>query len=571
MLADELIRCGMREAVLAPGSRSAPLAMALWARRDALRLHVRVDERTAAFLALGLAKAGGRPVAVLCTSGTAAASFHPAVVEADESGVPLLVLTADRPPELRGTGASQAIDQLRLYGTAVRWFCEAGVPEDRPGMNAYWRSLACRAWITASGTAGGLPGPVHLNLPLRDPLVPGLPDAGGPWGEPLDGPPRRGAVDPAARGHRARGQAGAGAAAAGGAGALALPWAERGVIVAGDGTADPDAVLRLARQAGWPVLAEPSSGARRGGQALAAYEYLLEQPAFSAAHRPDVVVCTGRPGLTRGQLGFLRQAAAAGARQVMLASGPGRWADPARTATDLAAAVRLDGGPPGPGPSPWLRSWQRADAAARGALDRVLDGDGGLTEPRLARDLAAALPDGGLLWAASSLPIRDLDRHMAPRDGLRVLASRGASGIDGLVSSAVGAALAHQAAGGGPAAALLGDLALLHDAPGLFLGPAEARPDLTIVVVNNDGGGIFSTLEPADFPASFERLFGTPQGARIDALAAAAGLEFRRLDRAAELPGALHGKGLQVIEVRTDRAAGARLRRQLAAACAPAG
>ena len=160
---------------------------------------------------------------------------------------------------------------------------------------------------------------------------------------------------------------------------------------------------------------------------------------------------------------------------------------------------------------------------------------------------------------------------MAPRDGLRVLASRGGSGIDGLVSSALGAALAHQAAGGGPAAALLGDLALLHDAPGLFLGPAEARPDLAIVVVNNDGGGIFSTLEPADFPASFERLFGTPQGARIDALAAAAGLEFRRLDRAAELPDALAGKGLQVIEVRTDRAAGARLRRQLAAACAPAG
>ncbi len=284
-----------------------------------------------------------------------------------------------------------------------------------------------------------------------------------------------------------------------------------------------------------------------------------------------MVVCTGRPGLTRGQLGFLRQAAAAGARQVMLAGGPGRWADPARTATDLAAAVRLDGRPPGPGPSAWLRSWQRADAAARCQLDRLLDGYGGLTEPRLARDLAAALPDGGLLWAASSLPIRDLDRHMAPRDGLRVLASRGGSGIDGLVSSAVGAALAHQAAGGGPAAALLGDLALLHDAPGLFLGPAEARPDLAIVVVNNDGGGIFSTLEPADFPASFERLFGTPQGARIDALAAAAGLEFRRLDRAAELPGALAGKGLQVIEVRTDRAAGARLRRQLAAACAPAG
>src|SRR5712664_309578 len=202
-LVDELVRCGLRDAVLAPGSRSAPLAIALWERSaapDGPRLHVRIDERSAAFLGLGLAKASGRPVAVLCTSGTAAANFHPAVIEADESGVPLLVLTADRPPELRGTGANQAIDQLKLYGGAVRWFAEAGAPEARPGMNAYWRSLACHAWAAASGADGGFPGPVHLNLPLRDPLVPGLlaaaapagagtgADAGG-WPEPLAGRP----------------------------------------------------------------------------------------------------------------------------------------------------------------------------------------------------------------------------------------------------------------------------------------------------------------------------------------------------------------------------------------------
>ena len=257
---------------------------------------------------------------------------------------------------------------------------------------------------------------------------------------------------------------------------LDLPWAERGVIVAGDGTADPGGLLDLAAAAGWPVLAEPSSGARCGPNALASYQYLLDHPGFCAAHRPDLVICAGRPGLSRGQLAFLRQAAAAGARQVMLTQGPGRWADPARTATDVAAAVRL-ASPPRPAGS-WLGGWQRAAAAARGAADAILDEDGGLTEPRLARDLAAALPDGALLWAASSQPIRDLDRHLAPRPGLRVLASRGASGIDGLVSAAAGAALAHQAAGGGPAAALLGDLALLHDAPGLFAGPgrAAARP-----------------------------------------------------------------------------------------------
>ncbi len=560
VFADELIRCGLREVVLAPGSRSAPLAMALHERCAAggpLRLHVRIDERTAAFLALGLAKASGRPAAVLCTSGSAAANFHPAVIEADESGVPLLLLTADRPPELRGTGANQTIDQLHLYGAAARWFADVGVPEARRGMNGYWRSLACRAWAAAAGAAGGSPGPVQVNLPLRDPLVPGLPDAGPPehdpagWPESLDGRPggaawtRIGDTSPTAPG------------------ALELPWTERGVLLAGDGAGQADTLAALAEAAGWPVLAEPSSGARRGNAALTAYQYLLDDPTFTAAHRPDLVISAGRPGLSRGQLGFLRQAAGHGARHVVLTQGPGRWADPARSATDVAAGVRLAGGPPTGPATDWLRRWQRADAAARGALDAVLDAGPELTEPRLARDLAAALPDGALLWAASSLPIRDLDRQMAARAGLRVLASRGASGIDGLISAASGAALAHQAAGGGPAVALLGDLAVLHDSPGLFAGPGEPRPDLVIVVASNDGGGIFSTLEPAAFPDSFERVFGTPHGARFSALAAAAGLPYQELREAADLPAALRGSGLRLVEMLAGRAAGAALRQRL--------
>ena len=651
-LVDELIRCGLREAVLAPGSRSAPLAIALWdrsassvspggrppgaprespARREhasgaprlageassggpggrppgraepgtALRLHVRIDERSAAFLALGLAKASGRPVALVCTSGTAAANFHPAVIEADESGVPLLVLTADRPPELRGTGANQAIDQLKLYGGAVRWFAEAGVPEARPGMNAYWRSLACRAWAAAAGEDGGFAGPVHLNLPLRDPLVPGLPDAaslaatragtGGDGGddgrpEPLAGRPGgapwtrwagAGRAGPQATPDSAGIPSRAGIPSHSGAvtsgrwgelGMLDLPWAERGVIVAGDGAASPAGLLRLAAAAGWPVLAEPSSGMRLGQEALGAYQYLLEHPGFLAAHRPDLVICAGRPGLSRGQTAFLRQTAADGARQVVLAQGPGRWADPARTATDVAAAVRLAGVPAGPA-SRWLGDWQEADAAARRAVDAVLDASGELTEPRLARDLAAALPGGALLWAASSLPIRDLDRHLAPRDGLRVLASRGASGIDGLISSACGAALAHQASGGGPAAALLGDLAFLHDSPGLFAGPEDTRPDLVVVVANNDGGGIFSALEQAAVPAPFERVFGTPHGASLAGLAAAARIGHTVVRRAGDLPAALKGDGIRVVEVPADRAAGTALRRRLAEAAAAA-
>ncbi|HEX3920970.1 MAG TPA: 2-succinyl-5-enolpyruvyl-6-hydroxy-3-cyclohexene-1-carboxylic-acid synthase [Streptosporangiaceae bacterium] len=557
VFADELIRCGVREAVLAPGSRSAPLALALFDRSSsgprpgqALRLHVRVDERSAAFLALGLAKAGRRPVALVCTSGTAAAHFHAAVIEADEAGVPLIVLTADRPPELRGTGANQTIDQIKLYGGAVRWFCEAGVPETRPGMAGYWRSLACRAWALASGEAGGFPGPVHINVPLRDPLVPGTGPGEADWPESLagrpGGAPWTSMAGVAELGDRA-----------------GLDWTERGVVVCGDGDYDPAPLLELAEAASWPVLAEPSSSARQGPNALAAYGYLLDAPGFAASHRPDVIVSAGRPGLSRGQIAFLRGApGAAGPRHVVLAQGPGRWADPARSATQVAAEVRLSG--PGPGrPSAWLADWKRADAAARRAADEVLDSAAELTEPRLARDLAAALPPGALLWAASSLPVRDLDQQMSPRDGLRILASRGTSGIDGLASSAIGAALAHQAAGGGPAAALLGDLALVHDAPGLMLGPAEPRPDLCLVVVNNDGGGIFSTLEQAAFPGPFERVFGTPHGTDIGLLARAAGIPHAILDRAAGLPDALRGTGLRIIEMRTERGAGADLRARL--------
>jgi 2-succinyl-5-enolpyruvyl-6-hydroxy-3-cyclohexene-1-carboxylate synthase len=540
--ADELARCGLREVVLAPGSRSTPLAMALLdqERRGKMRLHVRLDERSAAFTALGLARASRRPAAVLCTSGTAAANFHPAVIEADEAAVPLLVLTADRPPELRLTGASQAIDQIKLYGDAVRWFCEAGVPEQRPDQAAtaaYWRSLACQAWIHAAGRAGGLPGPVHLNLAFRDPLVP---DAGEP-AEPLPGRPdgepwTRVSADPA------------------GSAALDLPWTERGVVVCGDGDCDAAALTRLAERAGWPVLAEPSSGARRGPNALSAYQYLLGNAGFLAGHQPDLIVSAGRPGLSRAQAAFLGSGAAC--RHVVLTQGTDRWADPQRAATDVASAVRLTGRPGGR--RDWLAGWRDADRAVRRALDAVLDAQVGPTEPRVARDLVAALPEGALLWTGSSMPVRDLDCHMNPRDDIRVLASRGASGIDGTTSAAIGAALAHQ----GPSFALLGDLAFLHDAPGLVIGPREARPDLCLVVVNNDGGGIFSMLEQAAFDG-FERLFGTPHNAALHHVAAAFGVPYHLLEHPEDLVKCLQGSGVRMIEVRTGRAAGAELRARL--------
>jgi 2-succinyl-5-enolpyruvyl-6-hydroxy-3-cyclohexene-1-carboxylate synthase len=300
-----------------------------------------------------------------------------------------------------------------------------------------------------------------------------------------------------------------------------------------------------------------------------------------------VIISAGRPGLTRGQQALLRSGRTeAGVRHIVLSQGPGRWSDPARSATVVADRVELRGrpgagpaqpAPPGqsmpsgePGRSRWLRSWRGADAMSRTAADTLLAAGGDLSEPLLARSLAAALPPGALLWVASSMPARDLDRHMEPRADLRVLASRGASGIDGLISSAIGAALAHQLAGGGPAAALLGDLAVVHDAPGLMLGPAEPRPDLCLIVVNNDGGGIFSTLEQSAFPGPFERVFGTPHGTDFGQLAAAAGLPYARLKHVSDLPDALAGTGLRLVEVRTDRDESTRLRAAIGQACAAA-
>jgi 2-succinyl-5-enolpyruvyl-6-hydroxy-3-cyclohexene-1-carboxylate synthase len=604
VLADELARCGLREVVIAPGSRSAPLAMAFdeLDRVGRIRLHVRIDERSASFTALGLAKASGRPVAVVCTSGTAAANFHPAVIEADESAIPLLLLTADRPPELRGTGASQTVDQVKLYGSAVRWYAESGVPERLPGMSGYWRSLACRGWATAAGDLGTLPGPVHLNIPLRDPLVPDAqpPSSGSAavdWPDSLDGRPDGAPWT----------RVGGGAVVAE---PLELPWAERGVVVCGDGDYDAAALVELAEQAGWPVLAEPSSGARRGPNALTGYQYLLASPEFMTAHRPTVIVSAGRPGLTRPQsrlLRLARDAASGGAgtggagtsgappvRHIAIAAGPGLWADPQRAATDVTAAVRLTGAPArasaaGRPAGPWLAQWRGADAAALAAASDALDAwpGGELSESEVARELVAALPADALLWCGNSLSVRDIDLALPPRADARVMASRGASGIDGTFSTAAGAALAHAADHPGTVAfALIGDLSLLHDAPGLSIGPGEPRPDLCVIVVNNDGGGIFEGLEPARFgggvsgrpqpdgpqPALtvFERTFGTPHGVSVEHLAAAFGVPYTLAERPGEIAKAVAatvpGSGPRIVEARTSRAPNAELRARLSAA-----
>ena len=563
VLTDELVRCGVTDAVLAPGSRSTALAMALH-DEPRIRLHVEIDERSAGFLAVGYARAAGRPAAVVTTSGTATANLHPAVVEADTGDVPLLVLTADRPPEDRNTGSNQTIDQLRLYGGAVRWFCELGVPEDRPGAVTYWRSSVSRAVAQARGL-GGPPGPVHLNLAFREPTVPATDDgrsrAEHPFRQELHG---RSGGRPWTDVTRARRTVDDGDLAV-----LAgrIAGTERGLLLLGSGVATPAPLLELARAAGWPVIAEPVSGARSGPNVVAAAHHLLANEVFAAAHVPDLVLRVGRPGLSPPVARHL------GPRVPQVLVDPhGAWHDPARSVGEILVAdpgqvaEGLAAQLPAPAGSDWLEGWRTADAAARAAVDAVLDAEEDPTEPRTARDVAATVPDGGLLVVASSMPVRDLDLFMAPRDGLRVLANRGASGIDGFASTVLGAALAEV----GPVTALSGDLSLLHDANGFLLSPAADRLDAVIVVVDNDGGGIFSFLPQADHPGPFERVFGTPHGRDLADLARLHGLGHTPVHRADALVPAIDAAraagGIHLVHVRTDRAANVELHRRLQAA-----
>ena len=554
VLVDELVRGGVTDAVLAPGSRSAPVALALAAaeRAGRLRLHVRIDERTAAFLALGLAKASGHPVPVLTTSGTAAAHLHAAVLEADASGVPLLALTADRPPELRGTGANQTIDQPGLYGGAVRWAADVGVPEAgrEAEQNRYWRSLVAKALITAAGGLSSHPGPVHLNLALREPLLPDEEEPGelsGPWAGRPGGAPWTTAqptTDPTSR---------------------PAPWRPRTLVVAGDGppfwgrVAGEEAVAH-----GLPVVAEPTSGAWsptavRGGVLL------LGVPAWRDAQLPDRVLVVGRPTLSRPVSALLADPRV---EVVTTTTGP-RWPDTGRSAALVARGLPL--GPPEGGAveQGWARVWQEAAERVGGAVDAVLDARPELTAARLARDVVAALPSGALLVLGSSTPVRDVDRFAVPRADLTVLANRGVAGIDGTVSTAVGAALAGRQ---GPAFALLGDLTFLHDLTGLLLGEGEQPPDLTVVVPDNDGGGIFAQLEPgADrFVTDYGRVFGTPHGRDLVAVAESLGWAATRVSAAAELGEALALGGPRVVVVRTDQRAEAALVRELRAAATTA-
>ena len=530
---DELVRCGMADACTSPGSRSTPLVLAL-AREPRLRCHSHIDERSSAFFALGLAKAGDRPVAITCTSGTAAANFLPAVIEAHEARVPLIVLTADRPPELRDVGAGQTIDQLKLYGGAVRWFVEVGTHAADPARVAWIRGLACRAYWTA---AGDRPGPVHLNWPLREPLLPdGTPPAPAP-GRP-DGRP-----------WIVRARSAAGGPAAGGR--LELPDAARGVVVAGrcDRGLGPE-IPAFAARAGYPLLADPLSGARRGPAAIAHYDGLLRQPSFDP--EPDLVIRVGDLPTSKALRGWL--AAHGDARQIAI-SADGSWQDPDNVVGELVTGdprAVLGAARPGPAAAAWVARWRDADARAADALDDVL-GEG-LTEPAVARALGCWLEAGTTVFVAASMPIRDVESFWPVRDaGPRVLSNRGANGIDGTISSAFGVA----AAGSGPVVALIGDVALAHDIGGL-LAATRLGLRLTIVLLDNGGGGIFDFLAVARERDIFEEHVATPTGLDFGRAAALYGLEHVPVGDLAGLRRALDAARTRaastLIHVRTDRA-----------------
>ncbi|MCP9488461.1 MAG: 2-succinyl-5-enolpyruvyl-6-hydroxy-3-cyclohexene-1-carboxylic-acid synthase [Solirubrobacteraceae bacterium MAG38_C4-C5] len=543
-LVDELVRCGVRTAVTSPGSRSTPLVLAL-VRDGRLACHSLIDERCAGFFALGAAKATGMPAVLACTSGTAAANYLPAVVEAYEAGVPLLVLTADRPPELRDVGAGQAIDQIKLYGRAAKWFVEVGSHDATPQRLRWLRSLACRAVWTALDHR---PGPVHLNLPLRDPLIP-------PDELPSDATGRADGAPRLCRSRRPGVPGNPGAPGAGGA----IRTGHRPLIVAGrlerrPGAGDRGATTAaLAQRLGVPLLADPLSGARRGSTAIAHYDALLRDETFAAGAAPDWVLRVGDLPTSKP---LRRWLASLPEKVEQIALEPeGVWHDPdgvlARIvpAGEPIEAAQIETG--------WLKRWREADEAAHLALDTELRRR--LSEPLVANHLATTLPTDAVLVVASSMPVRDVEAF-APvcRHPARVLANRGANGIDGTVATALGVAAVND----GPVMLLIGDVALLHDLGGLA-ALARARHTLTIVLVDNGGGGIFDALPVAAATDAFEEHVATPTGIDFAAASAMAGIAYHRVEAPQHLRPAFE---TTLLHVRTDRAESLALRRRCVAA-----
>ncbi len=495
---DELAAQGVEYACVSPGSRSTPIAMALQ-RHPKISVLMHIDERSGSFFGLGLAKATGRPVVLLCTSGTAAAEFHAAVVEASYSYTPLIVLTADRPPELQDVGANQAIDQQRLYGTAVRWFFDPGAPVELPNAARMWRGLAARAYAEAAT------GPVHVNLPFREPLVPPPGQITAPLGTP-------GRSVSAGRTLPSTSQVAALASA--------LQRAQRPLVVAGE-MRDGDRLASALHRLGVPVLAEPASQLRRPetGWSIESYEALL-RAGWSLQHGPDLVIRLGGTSTS----GVLNKWLAAASAQTFLVDPEHAWRDQDHVATNVVACDAqplLEALPPVERAT-WREQWMTAGKRATAAIAATLVSTP-LHEGHVVRALSVRLPDPGQVFIGSSMPIRAADSFWPQaRSHQRFYGNRGASGIDGLVSTGLGLAAGRVNL---PTVLLLGDLSLYHDMNGLW---ALKRHGVraTLVVCDNDGGGIFNFLPQAQHQDVFEELFATPLGLDLSQVARLYGLVY---------------------------------------------
>jgi len=584
---DELQRSGVRNVVICPGSRSTPLAMA-FAAQVAIRVWMHVDERSAAYFGLGMAKQLRQPVALLCTSGTAAANFLPALVEASLTRIPLLVLTADRPHELRDNGAPQSIDQNRLFGTYAKWFVEVALPEATDAALRYIRTLAARASALTQASPAG---PVHLNFPFREPLAP-EPIAAQSWSQVAQRDLLAWQGRPHNRPYVEVRDTPAGAPSETTIARLAhmVRGARRGLIVVGplDAPSLAEPLLRLAQRLGYPVLADPLSQLRCGDHdqrlILSNYDAFLRHAAFVEHAQPELVLRFGAMPTSKPLLLYLQRYAHC---PLVVVDGQHGWEEPTQFASDLIHAdpfalcqnllTALDAGAGLPSPPPidrpasgsieyeWATAWQDADRVTRDAINAAMQDFDELFEGRVFTELAHLLPGGVMLYVGNSMPVRDLDTFFScTREHVRIMGNRGANGIDGVVSSALGAS-----AGAGrekPVVLVLGDLSFFHDLNGLLAARLHGLR-LTIVLINNDGGGIFSFLPQAAYQEHFEQLFGTPTGLDFSHAVQMYGgryekaqgwEQFRKL-----VSEGLSGDGLQVIEVSTDRVSNVKMHRHL--------
>ena len=533
-LVDEWVRLGVAHAVVSPGSRSTPMAIAL-ASNSKIALHVFHDERSASFAALGIGLQSGTPAVLLCTSGTAAAQFFAAVIEANYAHVPLLVCTADRPPELQGVGAPQTINQTNLYGTFVRKFIDVGLADD--AKSSKWRTIARDAF---SATVGVNRGPCHVNMPFREPLV----GVAGSLPVADSHSPVRMSADVATASERKK---------------LSLALrAERGIIIAGNGIDQPRFILELAAKLKWPVVADPRSNCRvapessHGAIVVSCADVVLRHQPSAESLKPTVVLRIGDPPVSKVVNQWLAQC---GAEHIAVTQQPS-LVDPDKVVTTHIVGsfnelfMEMSRGADSRSETEWIGAWKRCEINARTALDEELSKQTQLTEPLCAVTVSEAIAAGTNLVVSSSMPVRDLEWFAPPRDGVRVFSNRGVNGIDGVVSTAVGVALSSKS----PTALLIGDIAMLHDSNGL-LNLIRRDAQLKIIVIDNEGGGIFSFLPQAQAMEGdqFEQLFGTPHSVDFAALAKTHGIAFTWVSTAQELRRELGNPATSMIGVRTDR------------------